>query len=95
MKQHYQAWTKDAEEGDDKKKSDDDNDDDDVLFCNDTASQAEWSYSKLHSNNYNKTAGRPGSTMIAPDNVHPNDLGYDIWGRHIAAAIVHSLNRNE
>jgi lysophospholipase L1-like esterase len=30
----------------------------------------------------------PGSTLMAVDNVHPNDEGYDFWGRHIAAAIV-------
>ena len=30
----------------------------------------------------------PGSTLLAADNVHPNDEGYDFWGRHIAAAIV-------
>jgi lysophospholipase L1-like esterase len=31
----------------------------------------------------------PGATLIAADNVHPNDEGYDFWGRHIAAAIIH------
>ena len=40
----------------------------------------------------------PGSTLIAVDNVHPNDDGYDFWGRHIAAAIVteweHQLRQN-
>lgn len=30
----------------------------------------------------------PGSTLMAADNIHPNDEGYDFWGRHIAAAIV-------
>jgi len=30
----------------------------------------------------------PGSTLIAEDRIHPNDAGYDFWGRHIAAAII-------
>jgi lysophospholipase L1-like esterase len=30
----------------------------------------------------------PGSSMVAADNIHPNDDGYDFWGRHIAEAIV-------
>jgi hypothetical protein len=34
----------------------------------------------------------PGSTLIAVDGMHPNDEGYDIWGRHIASAIVQHWN---
>lgn len=30
---------------------------------------------------------RPGSTLISVDGVHPNDAGYEFWGRHIANAI--------
>ena len=30
---------------------------------------------------------RPGSSLIAVDGVHPNDAGYEFWGRHIANAI--------
>ena len=30
----------------------------------------------------------PGSTLVAADKIHPNDDGYEIWGQHIAAAIV-------
>ena len=29
-----------------------------------------------------------GSSFIAADKIHPNDKGYEIWGQHIAAAIV-------
>lgn len=30
----------------------------------------------------------PGSSLLSQDGIHPNDAGYDAWGRHIAAAIV-------
>lgn len=30
----------------------------------------------------------PGSQLISADRVHPNDEGYDFWGRHIAGAIL-------
>lgn len=32
--------------------------------------------------------GTPGSKIISVDNVHPNDEGYDFWGRCIASAVV-------
>jgi hypothetical protein len=87
MKQHYQGWTKDAEEGDD-------DEDDTSLFRNDDNSQMELSSPNSHHSN-RKANQKARSTLVAPDMVHPNDLGYDIWGRHIAAAIVNRLNRNE
>lgn len=31
---------------------------------------------------------RPGSSLISVDGVHPNDDGYEFWGRHIALAII-------
>ena len=34
-----------------------------------------------------------GSHYVAMDNMHPNDEGYDLWGRHIAAAILEHWNR--
>lgn len=37
--------------------------------------------------------GRPGSKIFSCDGVHPNDEGYDFWGRHIATAIVQELKR--
>ena len=30
----------------------------------------------------------PGSIMVAADGIHPSDIGYDMWGRHIAGAII-------
>ena len=36
-----------------------------------------------------------GSSLVAADNVHPNDDGYDFWGRYIAAAIISELNRKD
>jgi lysophospholipase L1-like esterase len=31
---------------------------------------------------------QPGSIMVAADGIHPSDIGYDMWGRHIAGAII-------
>jgi lysophospholipase L1-like esterase len=36
----------------------------------------------------------PGATLLAEDRMHPNDQGYDFWGRHIAAAIVKEWNKD-
>jgi len=33
-------------------------------------------------------AGRSTSPYVAVDKMHPNDEGYELWGRHIAAAIL-------
>ena len=33
-------------------------------------------------------SGSPGSSLLSADNLHPNDKGYDFWGRHIANAII-------
>lgn len=35
--------------------------------------------------------GRDGSKIVCMDNVHPNDEGYDMWGRHIAHGILEQL----
>ena len=35
----------------------------------------------------NSTTGS-GSSYVAVDKMHPNDEGYELWGRHIAAAIL-------
>jgi hypothetical protein len=37
----------------------------------------------------------PGATLLAEDRIHPNDEGYDFWGRHIAAAIVREWDKNK
>ena len=29
----------------------------------------------------------PGSTLVAADGIHPDDKGYDFWGRHISGTI--------
>lgn len=34
-----------------------------------------------------------GASFVGPDKVHPNDEGYEIWGHHIAAAVVRRWNR--
>jgi len=37
---------------------------------------------------YNNNEDKTTTGFVSVDNVHPNDEGYDFWGRHIAAAIV-------
>jgi lysophospholipase L1-like esterase len=32
--------------------------------------------------------GKAGSKIFSRDQIHPNDEGYDYWGRYIASAIV-------
>jgi hypothetical protein len=35
----------------------------------------------------------PGSTMVSDDGIHPNDRGYELWGKFIARAIVEHWER--
>jgi len=42
---------------------------------------------------YELNRGHPGSSMVAQDGVHPNDAGYDMWGRYIAHAVVDHWER--
>lgn len=35
-----------------------------------------------------KSNNRSGSDLVSVDRIHPNDEGYELWGRHIAAAII-------
>lgn len=35
------------------------------------------------------------SPLISPDNVHPSDEGYELWGRHIADEIVKEWDRDD
>jgi lysophospholipase L1-like esterase len=72
MQKHYQRWTTDRE-CDDQEQS---------CSSRDAFSQ------QCHDHLPPRTMTNPGSTMMSPDRVHPNDNGYDFWGRHIAAAIV-------
>jgi len=38
--------------------------------------------------------GRPGSKIFSRDQVHPNDEGYDYWGRYIGSAVVQQWKKN-
>lgn len=40
-----------------------------------------------------KNHRRPGHNLVAPDGIHPSDSGYDMWGRHIAGAIIKEWDR--
>ncbi len=42
----------------------------------------------LYSNLTRKMPDFLGSKLVSFDKIHPNDDGYDFWGRHIAAAII-------
>jgi len=35
-----------------------------------------------------------GSDFVSVDQMHPNDEGYELWGRHIAAAIIEHWNKS-
>lgn len=37
----------------------------------------------------------PGSSLISMDGIHPNDAGYDAWGRIIGQAIVDQWRKDE
>ena len=41
-----------------------------------------------------KGDNRNGSDLVSIDRMHPNDEGYELWGRHIAAAIIEHWNKN-
>lgn len=50
-------------------------------------------------NNNNVCASTKGnnrntSDLVSVDRMHPNDEGYELWGRHIAAAIIEHLNED-
>jgi hypothetical protein len=66
MKQHYNAWVLDAEDGEGHY---------DIIAD-----------SVTHSHD-NKKQRHPGASMVAIDGVHPNDSGYEVWGRYIALDI--------
>jgi lysophospholipase L1-like esterase len=34
---------------------------------------------------------RPGSSMISSDGIHPNEIGYEVWGRFMARKIIDHL----
>lgn len=40
----------------------------------------------------NVRLGAPGASLLSLDGIHPNDGGYDFWGRYIAAAILREWN---
>lgn len=44
---------------------------------------------------HNKNApGQVPSDLVSVDRMHPNDEGYELWGRHIAAAIIQEWKRS-
>jgi len=45
-------------------------------------------YANVQRNNRN------GSDLVSVDRMHPNDEGYELWGRHIAAAIIEHWNKD-
>ena len=79
MKQHYQKWVDDQhQEESNQRQSPSDQE-------HETREQQEPQDSRkmLSTTRYSRA-----SRLIAADNMHPNDAGYEAWGRHIAGAIV-------
>jgi len=72
MHQHYKSWVTDAE--------DDDEDGLYFLEADDVAPVSDWMIRNRRSH--------PGKSMISVDGIHPNDSGYEFWGRFIGRAIM-------
>ena len=83
MRQHYERWTNAREE--DEREREQEKDEPRDAFENACHDHLDSSHDSEH----------VGSTLISADNIHPNDDGYDFWGRHIAAAIVEKMAKNE
>jgi hypothetical protein len=47
----------------------------------------------VSANNIKESKDKGRSPYVAVDKMHPNDEGYELWGRHIAAAIVQHWDR--
>jgi lysophospholipase L1-like esterase len=63
----------------------------DIHDQSDSESETERHYEASHHNNLtNKMPDHVGSKLISFDRVHPNDDGYDFWGRHIAEGIINA-----
>jgi lysophospholipase L1-like esterase len=95
MKRHYERWVSDAGTYDIDIDSNIDNsilrtnvyDENDSLYEFD----AMGNVTIVHHHSILKKRGtiaQPGSIMVAADGIHPSDIGYDMWGRHIADAII-------
>ena len=53
-----------------------------------TSENNNFGFSSIHGSNRN------GSDLVSVDKMHPNDEGYELWGRHIAAAIIEHWNKD-
>jgi hypothetical protein len=84
MKEHYQQWAKDREDNHQQKEEQS------LSTYQDTHANRDEVYSQsCHDHLQQRNESKPpGWSLISADQVHPNDEGYDYWGRHIAAAIV-------
>ncbi|KAL3922509.1 MAG: hypothetical protein SGARI_006437, partial [Bacillariaceae sp.] len=46
-------------------------------------------YDEDRADHSTETSNQPAtSNLVSEDQIHPNDEGYELWGRHIAAAII-------
>jgi len=63
----------------------------DIHGQSESESETEMNYEASHHNNLtNRMPDHVGSKLISFDRVHPNDDGYDFWGRHIAESIINA-----
>ncbi|OEU21195.1 hypothetical protein FRACYDRAFT_216733 [Fragilariopsis cylindrus CCMP1102] len=65
------------------------NNDNDIYDIDDENCILHNTESSLYSDKNSK-----GSDLVSVDRLHPNDEGYELWGRHIAAAIIEHWNKS-
>ena len=82
MKEYYDMWTIDMEEAE-------------PTYVYDVfGPDIEGPLVHLHGD-LDRMTLKPRSPLISPDKVHPSDEGYELWGRHIADAIVKEWDRQK
>jgi hypothetical protein len=62
-----------------------DSKEEEIALQNDNSSQDQFSQDPSRSEK---------NSLVSVDRIHPNDEGYELWGRHIAAAIVEHWNKD-
>lgn len=84
MKEYYDMWTTDVEEVE-------------PTYTYDAfGPDIEGPLVHLHHGRLlDRKTAKPRSPLVSPDKVHPSDEGYELWGRHIANAIVKEWNRSD
>jgi lysophospholipase L1-like esterase len=61
-------------------------------FCCSSANKSVLSTTRLP---LSQRSGQPGTKIFSMDRIHPNDDGYDYWGRFIADAIIREWDKSK